>query len=300
MVKKFSKTVVLFFLILIIILSCSACKSGSRQNITFYPELVQYKLWRSKNSTNEFSFNIEVVSSNRNIDIEYISAEGINTENLSVTFSDDTFEELNGQINGKYLLLIGVHCFAVSDYTKIDSMKLKIDGEDFDISFPISIENTFFNDDNDDEHCLSPVAMPTYIFTTSFVGENETDYSFVVTATDEITVTEIKFDDFIEFSNATVIVNDVEIGKINDVLPLKLDKEDTLKIFGRIKTKTDDGLYMGNIYTNLMFNYKSNSQQELTEYYPITAAYIGSKDEAKKFLDSKKLLTFLQNPTLYI
>lgn len=288
MVKKYIKTIVVFFSILTIVLSCISCEAENRQNITFYPDLVHYKLWRNGNSSNEFSFNIEVISSNRNMDIEYISAEGINTENMSVTFSDDTFEELNERINGKFLLLIGVHCFAVSDYTKIDSMKLKIDGEDFEISFPVSIENTFFNYEND-EHCLSPLAMPTYIFTTSFVGGNETDYSFVVTTTDEITITGIQFNDFIEFSNATVTVNDIEIGKVNDILPLKLDKEDVLRVFGRIKTKTNDGLYMGNIYTNLIFNYKSNSKQELIEYYPITAAYIGSKDEAKIFVDSKNL-----------
>lgn len=286
MVKIVLKAASVCFLVLTIIFFCNACKAENGQNATFYPELVQYKLWRSKNSTNEFSFNIQVVSSSRKIDIDYISAEGINTENLSVAFSDDTFEELNGQINGKYLLLIGVHCFAVSDYTKINSMKLKINGEDFDVAFPTSIENTFFNYDND-EHCLSPLTMPTYIFTTSFVGENETDYSFAVTATEEITIKEILFADFIEFSNETVYLNDVEIGKIKNVLPLKLHKNDEVKICGKIKSKTNDGLYMGNIYTNLVFNYELNTQQELTEYFPITAAYIGSKDEAKTFLKAK-------------
>ncbi len=287
MVKKFQKAVAVVFSILTIILSCSACKAEKRQNVTFYPELVQYKLWRSENSKNEFSFNIEVVSSKRNIGIEYISAEGINTENLSVTFSDDTFDELNKPINGKYLLLIGVHCFAGSDYTKIDSMKLRIDGKDFNLLFPTSIENTFFNYDDEDEHCLSPLSMPTYIFTSSFVGENETDYSFQVATTNEITVTEIQFDDFIAFSNATIFVNDIEIGKMNDVLPLKLNNNDVLKVFGRVKTKKGNGVYMGNIYTNLMFHYESKSKQKLTEYYPITAAYIGSRDEAKIFMDSK-------------
>lgn len=284
MVKNFSKTVAVLILVLTIIFSFSACKTESMQNITLYPELVQYKLWRSKNSANEFSFNIQAVSTKRNINIEYISAEGINTEHLSVTFSDDTFDDLNKQINGKYVLLIGVHCFAVSDYTKINSIKVTIDGKNFDISFPIPIENTFVDYNNTESHCLSPLAMPTYVFTNSFAGENETDYSFVVEATDEITVTGIHFDDFIEFSNAAVMVNDVEIGKINDILPLKLNKEDVLKVFGKIKTKTNDGLYMGNIYTDLLFEYVVAPQQKQTEYYPITAAYIGSRAEAKNFV----------------
>lgn len=287
MVKNFFKTSAIVFLILTIIISCSACKADNKQDLTLYPELVQYKLWRSENSTNEFSFNIEVISSKRNVDIEYISAEGINTEYLSVTFSDDTFDDLKKKIDGKYVLLIGIHCFAVSDYTKIDSMKLKIDGEDFDIAFPTPIENTFLDND-DEEHYLSPSGMPTYVATASFVGQNETDYSYAVSATDEITITEIQFVDFIEFSNAKVSVNNVEIGKLEDVLPLKLNKDDELKIFGRIKTKTDDGLYMGNIYTNLIFNYELDAQHKLTEYYPLTAAFIGNRDDAKAFIDSYK------------
>lgn len=130
--------------------------------------------------------------------------------------------------------------------------------------------------------------MPTYVFTTSFVGENETDYSFAVTAVNEITVTDIKFNDFIEFSNETVTVNGIELGKISDVLPLKLKKDDVLKVNGRIKTKLSDGLYKGNIYADLMFDYKSGSKDK-TEYYPITAAYIGGKDEAKTLLNSKDI-----------
>lgn len=152
MVKKSLKIFAVFFSALIIVLSFSACKNVSRQNIVFYPELVQYKLWRSGNATNEFSFNIEVVSPKRNIDIEYVSAKGINTENMTVKFSDDTFKELNKQINGKYLLLIGVHCYAVSDYTKIESIKLKVNGKDYELSFPISVENTFLNDNEDEKH----------------------------------------------------------------------------------------------------------------------------------------------------
>lgn len=287
MVKKCSKILTAFFLTLILVFSCSACKADGQKDVTFYPELVQYKLWRSETSTNEFSFNIEVVSSHRNIDIEYVSAEGVNTENMSVTFSDDTFDELNRSINGKYLLLIGVHCLAESDYTKIESMKLNVDGENFELTFPNAIENTFL-DDEENEHGLSQLNMPTYIFTTSFVGENETDYSFVVTPTEDITVTGIQFDDFIELSDATVTVNDAELGKIKDVLPLELKKDDVLKVCGKIKRKTNDGLFMGNIYTDLMFHYTfANTQQELTEYYPITAAYVGSKEEAKNFLNAQ-------------
>lgn len=285
MVKKVLRTSTVILLILTVIVSCSACKKERGQNISFCPELVQYKLWRSENSNNEFSFNIEAISSKRNIDIEYISAKGINTENISVTFTDDTFSELNKSIDGKYVTLIGVHCFAVSDYTKINSMKLKIDGENFNISFPTPIENTFF-DDSDSKHCLSPLGMPTYVFTTSFVGQNETDYTYAVTATENITITQIKFADFIEFSDAKVSVNGAEIGKIEDALPLKLNKDDELRVFGKIKTTANSGLYMGNIYTDLIFDCETDTLNKITEYYPITAAFIGNRNDAKKFINS--------------
>lgn len=287
MVKRVFKISVLALLIIAVIISCSGCKTDIRNDLTIYPELVQYKLSRSENSENEFSFNIEIISSKRNLDIEYISAIGINTEQLSVAFTDDTFNELNKPIDGKYVLLIGVHCYALTDYTKIESMKLSVDGANFDISFPTPIENTFL-DYGDDEHYLSPLSMPTYVFTTSFVGQNETDYSFAITPAEKITITDIKFADFIELSNATVSVNDVEIGNIEDALPLTLNKDDELEIISKIKSKSNDGLYMGNIYTNLVFSYELNSGQKLKEYYPITAAFIGNRDDAKVFIDANK------------
>lgn len=273
---------VLFSLGLIIAM-CS-CGAATMQNAVFYPELVKYKLTRDKVSS-EFSFNIEVISSKKNLNLEFVSAEGENTENLRVTFSNDTFDELlKNKIKGKYLLLIGVHCLPISDYTRIDSMTLNVNGKQETLRFETPIENTFYNSDAK-EHYLSIKFMPTYIFTQSLVGHNETDYSFETVAESDMVITDARFDDYVDFSDESVSVNQRNIGKLKDVLPLKLSSGDTFKIESKIKLKTGNELYMGNIYTNLIIDYKV-SGKKLNELYPMTIAFVGNADNAKTFIEA--------------
>ena len=274
----------IFSLLFAFVLIIGLCSCGAVKNAVLYPELVKYKLSRDK-SSDEFSFNIEVVSPKKNLDLEFVSAEGKNTENLRVTFSNDTFEELsNRKIKGSYLLLIGVHCLPISDYIRIDSMTLNVNGKQEKIEFETPVENTFFNSDAK-KHLLLSKFMPTYMFTTSLVGHNETDYSFETVAESNMVITDVKFNDFIDFSDESVSVNQKEIGKLKDVLPLKLSSGDTFVIKSKIKLKTGNELFMGNIYTDLVIDYESDGEQ-LTELYPMTLAFVGNTDDAKAFMEA--------------
>ncbi len=278
------KTITILIAIIIVITACS-CGHYYNQDIIIYSNLVKYKLSRS-DSANEFSFNIEVLSPVRYVDFEFVSAEGVNTDNIEVTFTDDTFKEIAmKKIRNNYLLLIGIHCKTIYEYLAIDSIQVKINGELKNINFDTPIENTFFKH-SDSEHFISQRNMPIYVFTTSFVGQNETDYDFSMEALSNITINQIYFNDFLDFSNEVVAVNKIPLGKLSDILPISLKEGDVLSIYGRIKLNFDDDLFMGNIYTNIIVNYEANNQS-LTEYYPLTAAYIGNRNDAVAFVNEK-------------
>lgn len=277
------KKICSILLIIVLIFGFNSCNDQAEQ-VDFYPELIRYNLYRS-DSANEFGFNINVTSSHKNPKIEFISAEGINTENLMVTFSDDTFEDIaDERIKGNYIILLGVHCRTVTEYTRIDSMKLSVNDSETEIEFSTPIENTFYNY-SEVEHILSQRNMPIYVFPQSFVGYNETDYSFAVEAIEDTVVKSFNFNDFLVFANAEVFVNDEVKGPLTDVFPIELKKGDILTVKSRIAFADKSYSGMENLYLNIVIECNTNGQV-VTEYYPLVATFIGNLDDVKDFIGS--------------
>ncbi len=270
-------------MIVILIVGFSSCIRTTHQ-VNFYPELIHYKLYRS-DSKNEFSFNMNVTSTQKNPKIEFISAEGVNTEHLTVTFSNDTFESISDvKTDGKYVILLGVHCCTDTEYTKIDSMKLLVNDSETEIEFPTPIENTFYIYDSI-EHVLSQRNMPIYVFPQSFVGENETDYVFSVEAIYDVTVNSFNFNAFLDFADAEVFINGEIIGNLKNVFPIKLTQGDVLTINSKIKYANDDYCGMENLYLNVVVECVVNDEI-VTEYYPLVATFIGNSDDVQEFMNA--------------
>lgn len=273
------KKIYSLILILLIVFGFSAC--GAKSQVMFFPDMVKYRLFRS-DSTNKFSFNMNVISSKTNPKIEFVSAEGVNTEYMSVSFTDDTFESIKERkIDNSYVILLGVHCTVVSEYTKIDSMKLRVDGKETVIKFSTPIENNFISYD---EHCLAQRNMPFYIFPQSFVGNNETDYTFSVEALKDTEVKSFSFNEFLSFQNATVYINNALVGTIPDAFPLEIKNGDILTVKGKIKAITNDITTKENFYLNLCVDCKYDGRS-MIEYYPLAATFIGNIADAKDFVE---------------
>lgn len=273
---------------MIFVIGLNSCTRTSQQ-VDFYPELVCYNLYRS-DSKNEFSFNMNVVSSQKNPNVKFVSAEGVNTEYLTVTFSNDTFESIiDKKINGKHIILLGVHCCSVTEYTRIDSMKLLVNESEMEIEFSTPIENTFYDYD-ETEHILFQRNMPVYIFPQSFVGENETDYCFSVEAIENVIINSFYFNRFIAFSDEEVFINDKSRGNMENAFPLELKQGDVLTIKSRIKFESDKYSGMENLYLNIVADCTVNGTS-IIEYYPLVATFIGNEDDAKKFVrDYNKII----------
>lgn len=273
------KKIIAAVIVLMLMLGLGAC--GTENGTQFFPETVKYNIHRADG---KFSFNMNVISSKINPKIEFISAEGVNTEYLTVTFTNDTFREIKmRKINGKHFILLGVQCIATSEYTKIDSMKLLVNGKETVINFPTPIENTAF-DINSGKHFVYQGGMPIYIFPQSFVGKNETDYTFSVEADEDTTITAFKLSDFAELSGAKVYVNGKFKGNIENTLPLELKKGDVLEVRSRIKGLSNENYGMDNLYFNIVVECEANGEK-VTEYYPLVAVFVGNTDDAKEFVN---------------
>lgn len=270
-----------------VVLMLSLCSCGAKPNqIMLFPEAVKYKAQQTSNSTNEFSFNINSISDTKNLNIEYVGAEGENTEYISeVTFTDDTFDTLKyKKINGKYFRIQCVQIRTISDSVKIDSLTVKVNGKEQTLKFDTPIENRFVNSD-ENIHPLTVFCTSNYVTTSSFADKNETPYDFIVTAEADTTITKIRFDDFLAFANNSVSVNGSDKGTIKEALPLKLKKGDELRLCSSIKPKDDEKIYMCNIYTNVVAECEMGTER-FVERCPFCAVCIGNEDNAKSFIEA--------------
>lgn len=86
-----------------------------------------------------FAFNIDVVSTSKQDKIEFVSAKGKNTEDLDVTFVSD--EKYCSVEKGRKMRSILCKCETKSNYTRIDSLRLKINGREKDVKLKVPIEN---------------------------------------------------------------------------------------------------------------------------------------------------------------
>lgn len=278
------KKLSIVFTAVLLVFCLTGCNSSKQTEI--YSQAVKYNLIRY-DSPNKFSFNVNVVSDKNKPEVEFISAEGENTDYLNVTFTNDTFDDIkNKKFDGKYFTLLGVHCVAMSKYTKIESMKLKVDGVETVVKFPTPIENTSALI-NDIKHCLSQRHMPIYIFPQTFVGRGEQDYTFSVSAMEDITVKSFRFKDFLAPEDMQVYVNEELVGSGADVFPLELKKGDSLGVCCKIKMNKANLTGKENFYTNIIFDCVCDGE-EITEYYPLSAVFIGNIDDAKEFVDFYK------------
>lgn len=258
----------------------TSCVSDSL--IEFYPEFIKYNIYRS-DSEKQFSFNINVTSTDDNLELKFLSATGVNVDNLNISFTDDTFESISGErICNKYVFLVGVHCTNISEYTQINSIKVLANGSEYELVFDEPIKNYRY-DYSDTEHILTQLSMPIYVFPQSFADKNATDYSFVVEAIEDTVVTSFGFNDYVSFCEEKVYVNDNLIGSLAETLPVELKAGDVLKVKGYLKSNDSKLTGYENLYLNTIIECQKN-QQTITEYYPLTATFIGNITDAEDFI----------------
>lgn len=222
-----------------------------------------------REGTDDFGFNVNVVTNTKNPDIKFVSFSGENVDSLKVKFADDTWDSLKElKIKGCYLKLIGFVCHTDMDHVRIDSVKLIIDGDETEYFFEDPI--THYNTNNIREEKGSGgaymITAPTLISVTSLDPTSEylTEYQFVYETDKNITISDFSFNHFFEFEDARVYINDELIGSLSNSLPLKVVAGSTIKIISKINFSSDiKALYIENVYCDFYLSYISeNDGQE--------------------------------------
>lgn len=123
-------TIVFLSLVVILIIGViPICMIGRRNDIIAKTD---------KNNYN-FAFNLDVISNDKQDRIEFISANGKNTKDLNITFvSDEKYCNIKG---GKNMRTILCKCETKNNYTRIESLRLKINGKEREIKLRVPIEN---------------------------------------------------------------------------------------------------------------------------------------------------------------
>ncbi len=258
----------------------SGCNTGADSNSVecfVGTDMIKYNL----KGMEDFGFNVTLISANKDVDVEFISFEGENTQGLSVQLRDDTFEsikELNH--NGYYIRLLGFACKTADDYVKIDSVNLKIDGTEkqFDFSTPIK----HYVSDGDTNSCVYAQNYPLFISTNSY---STTEYHYSYSTDENVTVQSFAFNDFLNVKSVVVSVDDVEIGGA-DCFPLPLKKDSTLTIDCRLEFKEPDkiGEY-NNIYCDSVITYTLESGEQQSLPNNLVSQGVSNDEYAKNAID---------------
>lgn len=262
------------------VLALSGCAADTGLNLQEYvitTDMVKYNL----QGIEDFGFNVNLISENKDIDIEFVSFEGENTQGLAVQFNDDTYEEIK-ELNykGCYIKLLGFVCKTADDYVRIDSVNLKIDGayKKFDFSTPI--KHYLKNDDSDSY--VYAQGYPIFISTNSF---SSSEYGFSFYTEKDIDVQSFAFNDFIGIKSAVVSVDGVDVGGLNSFpLSLKQGSELSIKCYLNFENPDNTTDY-DSIYCDSVLTYTLKSGEQLSLCNNLVSQSVSNENDAKCVID---------------
>ena len=206
--------------ILLSALILSGCSNIKKDSIVC-TSLVKYNL----QGISDFGFNVNLITTDKNIEVEFVRFSGENTQGLSVRLVDDTYDSLREiKQQGYYIRLLGFVCYTEDKKVIIESVTLKIDGEEKEYSFSTPIKHYVTQD-----HDLSVQARsyPLFISTNSY---QTTEYFFDYHVDAEVIITDFSFNDFLIVKNAEILINGQDQGRLQDLLPLTIPQDSDISI----------------------------------------------------------------------
>lgn len=260
-----------------IVLLCTGCSSNKENKVIFGSDLVKYDL----QGVNDFGFNVNLIVTDKNTDVEFVSFTGENTQGLAVQLMDDTYESIeNIQRNGYYIRLLGFKCYTADPYVEITGVNLKIDGEEKYYQIKTPIKHTIRNDDI--EHDVHFNSCPMFISTNVFC---EDEFHFSYTADKDIKLLDFYFNDFIDVENSVVKIDGVEKGSLKTALPLNVKKDSSIVIKCTLNFKNPaEATKYDSIYCDSILLYESGGVKK--EYRNnLVSQSVSNEEDAEMAID---------------
>lgn len=276
MKKKLCGILIFVFLMAGCICGCSG-KTASNPKMVLGTDMVKY---HSK-GTEDFGFNVNLVSDKRDMEIEFVSFSGENTQGLAVQLKDDTYDYLRDmKKDGYYKKILGFVCHTGDEQVRIDGVTLKIDGEEKEFEFKTPIQHSLKVEENSS---IQTLGYPLFISTNSY---DSTEYEFKYCTEEDITVTDFSFNDFLTVKDAVICVDNREIGRLEDTLPREVEKGSTIKIKGFLDfTDMDSFTKYDSIYCDAQFSYVAAGNNEIqTVHSNLVSQSVSNEQDAQQVI----------------
>lgn len=259
--KKFSQLFALLVLIITIFTSCTKSNTGRHgKELDFASN--GSKVFINTKSSNVLSLNIALFSNNKISDVKYIGLEGsnINNADFDVNIIDNTVNELNRfkykGLYTKYIMLEITKKNEAVQSCEFNKLVLNVDGERRDINFSTPVKHQFV-EGNVFTEALEISVIPNE-FAASFINNKDASAIYEFTATKDLTIERVYFDDFLEPIDIFYSINNSQPQSA--IFPINVSNGDQINIGFSIDSKiVDSNSYVS---TNLIFEYKTNNSDE--------------------------------------
>lgn len=275
----------LFILFTIVIVSAilfSGCNNTEKEDASsefiIGSDMVKYDLY----GLSDFGFNVNLIAKNKDLDVEFVSFIGENTQGLSVQLKDDSYDEIKSlKQNGYYIKLLGFLCKTGDEFVQIDGVNLKINGVEQKIDFATPVKHYVKTDDS--ETSVQIRNHPMFISTNTYTT---TEYNFEYYAESDVTIESFSFNNFLGIKSGRVAINGEDVGDINS-LPLVVKKDSTvsIKCYLDFKDPNNTSEY-DSIYCDSLLSYKtSESNETIILANNLVSQSVSNEDDAKNVID---------------
>jgi len=275
----------LFILFTIVIVSAilfSGCNNTEKEDASsefiIGSDMVKYDLY----GLSDFGFNVNLIAKNKDLDVEFVSFIGENTQGLSVQLKDDSYDEIKSlKQNGYYIKLLGFLCKTGDEFVQIDGVNLKINGVEQKIDFATPVKHYVKTDDS--ETSVQIRNHPMFISTNTYTT---TEYNFEYYAESDVTIESFSFNNFFGIKSGRVAINGEDVGDINS-LPLVVKKDSTvsIKCYLDFKDPNNTSEY-DSIYCDSLLSYKtSESNETIILANNLVSQSVSNEDDAKNVID---------------
>ena len=256
----------------------TGCSNASLPNIAGV-DLIKY----NHQGSNNFGFNLNLITPNKNADIEFVSFYGENTQDLSVRFTDDTYDYLQSlKHNGYYIKLLGFTCYTNDTRVVIEGVELKVDGEKntYSLTVPIVHYNQRATGDSPIQFYIHPAIIATNSYST-------TKYVFEYQAEERLAITDFSFNDFFVMKEAVVAIDGTIVGQLQDVLPLDIPANSHFSVIGYFGFKDDSvSSSYDSVYCDVQLSYLINRDLSTgTVIHYLVSQSVSNDVDAKNAID---------------
>jgi len=237
-----------------IILCMVACKKSPQRKLEKYiwgTELVNMDTYAEVGEYR--GINIPFAYSNGKAEIKFVSADGTNTDAVSVEVMDDTLEDFDRLEYGGYRFgCLGFMCKLLEDKdVTINQMIISINGESETIVFdnPLAIKSHV------NENCFSENMTADAVF-----GATNNSLTYVVTTREKLTITDYGFSGAFSLKEGNTVVN----GSKKNVRGTTVDADCkiSLNVVTEVDEKNEYGFLSGNFYIEYI-----NEEGKTDRYY---------------------------------